>query len=118
MICTQINLDFRFEGRDFYRISHAFGMFARDDKNFSSYFLKDVEKLFLDSNRLYEYLNVLVLLEEIRISYDFAKKTYGCGTRGSVGDCRGPPKVQHHFEDDFSQQHFEMNFDNFNQSAD
>lgn len=27
---------------------------------------------------------------------------------------RGPPKVQHHFEDDFNQQHFEMNFDNFN----
>jgi len=31
---------------------------------------------------------------------------------------RGPPKVQHHFEDDFAQQHFDMNFDNFNQSAD
>ena len=44
---------------------------------------------------------------------------------------RGPPKAQHHFEDDFNQQHFEMNpqehevrtssagnFDNFNQSAD
>jgi hypothetical protein len=31
---------------------------------------------------------------------------------------RGPPKVQHQFEDDFAQQHFEMNFDNFNQSAD
>jgi hypothetical protein len=31
---------------------------------------------------------------------------------------RGPPKVHHHFEDDFNQQHFEMNFDNFNQSAD
>jgi hypothetical protein len=31
---------------------------------------------------------------------------------------RGPPKVQHHFEDDFTQQHFDMNFDNFNQSAD
>jgi len=26
---------------------------------------------------------------------------------------RGPPKVQHHFEDDFAQQHFEMNFDSF-----
>jgi hypothetical protein len=26
---------------------------------------------------------------------------------------RGPPKVHHHFEDDFSQQHFEMNFDSF-----
>jgi hypothetical protein len=31
---------------------------------------------------------------------------------------RGPPKVQHHFEDDFAQQHFDMNVDNFNQSAD
>ncbi len=31
---------------------------------------------------------------------------------------RGPPKVQHHFEDDFNQQHFEMSFDNFNQSVD
>jgi hypothetical protein len=31
---------------------------------------------------------------------------------------RGPPKVQHHFEDDFAQQNFEMNFDNFNQSTD
>jgi hypothetical protein len=44
---------------------------------------------------------------------------------------RGPPKVQHHFEDDFAQQHCNMNpqehevrttsagdFDNFNQSAD
>jgi hypothetical protein len=31
---------------------------------------------------------------------------------------RGPPKVQHHFEDNFAQQHFEMNYDNFNQSAD
>lgn len=31
---------------------------------------------------------------------------------------RGPPKVQHHFEDDFNQQLFNMNFDNFNQSAD
>ena len=31
---------------------------------------------------------------------------------------RGPPKVQHHFEDDLAQQHFDMNFDNFNQSAD
>jgi len=31
---------------------------------------------------------------------------------------RGPPKQQHHFEDDFNQQHYEMNFDNFNQSAD
>ncbi|MBC7457513.1 MAG: hypothetical protein H7235_04500 [Bdellovibrionaceae bacterium] len=27
---------------------------------------------------------------------------------------RGPPKVQHHFEDDFAQQDFEMNFDKFN----
>ncbi len=27
---------------------------------------------------------------------------------------RGPPKHEHHFEDDFNQQHFEMNFDNFN----
>ena len=26
---------------------------------------------------------------------------------------RGPPKVYHHFEDDFAQQHFEMNFDSF-----
>ena len=31
---------------------------------------------------------------------------------------RGPPKVKDHFEDDFAQQHFDMNFDNFNQSAD
>lgn len=31
---------------------------------------------------------------------------------------RGPPKVQHHFDDDFNQQHFDMNFDNFNRSAD
>jgi hypothetical protein len=31
---------------------------------------------------------------------------------------RGPPKLQHHFEDDFAQQNFEINFDNFNQSAD
>ena len=44
---------------------------------------------------------------------------------------RGPPKLQHHFEDDFNQQRFDMNpqehevrtslagnFDNFNQSAD
>ena len=31
---------------------------------------------------------------------------------------RGPPKHEHHFEDEYFQQHFEMNFDNFNQSAD
>lgn len=31
---------------------------------------------------------------------------------------RGPPKAQHHFEDDFAQKHFDMSFDNFNQSAD
>ena len=31
---------------------------------------------------------------------------------------RGPPKHGHHFEDDFTQQNFEMSFDNFNQSAD
>jgi hypothetical protein len=31
---------------------------------------------------------------------------------------RGPPKAHHHFEDDFAQQHFDMNFDNLNQSAD
>ncbi len=31
---------------------------------------------------------------------------------------RGPPKYDHHFEDDFTQQNFEMSFDNFNQSAD
>jgi hypothetical protein len=30
----------------------------------------------------------------------------------------GLPKQQHHFEDDFAQQHFEMNSDNFDQSAD
>ncbi|MFN7729282.1 MAG: hypothetical protein ACK5P7_09015 [Bdellovibrio sp.] len=29
---------------------------------------------------------------------------------------RGPPNQQHHFEDDFTQQHFEL--DNFDQSAD
>jgi len=31
---------------------------------------------------------------------------------------RGPPKQQHHFEDDFNQQQFDMSFDNFNQFAD
>jgi hypothetical protein len=31
---------------------------------------------------------------------------------------RGPPKAQHHHEVEYFQQHFEMNFDNFNQSAD
>jgi hypothetical protein len=31
---------------------------------------------------------------------------------------RGPPRQQHHFEDDFNQQHFDMSFDNFNQFAD
>jgi hypothetical protein len=31
---------------------------------------------------------------------------------------RGPPKVQHHFEDEYFQQHFEMNFDKFDESAD
>jgi hypothetical protein len=36
----------------------------------------------------------------------------------SLHPARGPPKVQHHFEDDFAQQNFEMNFDNFNQSTD
>jgi hypothetical protein len=31
---------------------------------------------------------------------------------------RGPPMQQHHFEDDFNQQHFDLNFNNFNQFAD
>lgn len=31
---------------------------------------------------------------------------------------RGKPRQQHHFEDDFNQQHFDLNFDNFNQFAD
>ncbi|MFN3698320.1 MAG: hypothetical protein ACK4VO_12850 [Pseudobdellovibrio sp.] len=31
---------------------------------------------------------------------------------------RGPPKVQHHFEDDLNQQLFDLNFDNFHQFAD
>ena len=31
---------------------------------------------------------------------------------------RGPPKVQYHFEDDFAQQHFDMNSDNFHQFTD
>ncbi len=31
---------------------------------------------------------------------------------------RRPPKVQHRFEDDFAQHDFEMNYDNFDQSAD
>lgn len=35
-----------------------------------------------------------------------------------IKPARGPPKQQHHFEDEFAQQHFEMNFDNFNQSTD
>ena len=26
---------------------------------------------------------------------------------------RGPPKHEHHFEEDFTQQHFDMNFDSF-----
>ena len=30
----------------------------------------------------------------------------------------GPPKHQHHFEDDFSQQYFEMNFDSLNSFSD
>jgi len=31
---------------------------------------------------------------------------------------RGPPKQQHHFEDDLNQQHFDLNFDNLNPSED
>jgi hypothetical protein len=31
---------------------------------------------------------------------------------------RAPPRLQHNFEDDFNQQHFDMSFDNFNQFAD
>lgn len=35
-----------------------------------------------------------------------------------IHPARGPPKVERHFEDEFVQQHFEIYFDNFNQSAD
>jgi hypothetical protein len=41
-----------------------------------------------------------------------------CGGNMKIIAAIEDPKVQHHFEDDFNQQHFEMSFDNFNQSAD
>ena len=36
----------------------------------------------------------------------------------SLHPARGPPKPQHHFEDDFNQSSFEMTFDNFNRFSD
>ena len=36
----------------------------------------------------------------------------------SLHPARGPPKHQHHFEDDFSQPHFDMNFDSLNSFSD